>query len=124
MNSRDLAAPELTKQLSLQKDLPRGSWSLLHGSAPSYDDAKVWDGMIGCKPLFIVRCAIAPMPRPPSTLRRDNGPAVAVRGGGHNIAGNAVCEGGLVIDFLNRGPAAGRGEQPAPGRSQGQRLRT
>jgi FAD/FMN-containing dehydrogenase len=32
-------------------------------------------------------------------LARDNGLLVAVRGGGHNIAGNAVCEGGLLIDL-------------------------
>jgi len=30
---------------------------------------------------------------------RDNGLLVAVRGGGHNISGNAVCEGGLLIDL-------------------------
>ena len=101
MNSPDLAAPELTKTAEFAEGFAaqlRGS--LLDGSAPSYEEArKVWNGMIDCKPRFIVRCASAADAAAAVNFARDNGLAVAVRGGGHNIAGNAVCEGGLVIDF-------------------------
>ena len=101
MNSPDLAAPELTKTAEFAEGFAaRLRGSLLDGSAPSYDEArKVWNGMIDCKPRFIVRCAIAADAAAAINFARDNGLAVAVRGGGHNIAGNAVCEGGLVIDF-------------------------
>jgi FAD/FMN-containing dehydrogenase len=47
----------------------------------------------------IVRCAGAADVRRAVTLARNNNLIVAVRGGGHNIAGNAVCEGGLMIDL-------------------------
>ncbi len=101
MNSPDLAAPELTKTADSAKGFAaqlRGS--LLDGSAPSYDEArKVWNGMIDCRPRFIVRCASTADAAAAVNFARDNGLAVAVRGGGHNIAGNAVCEDGLVIDF-------------------------
>ncbi len=101
MNSPDLATPEPTKTAEFAEGFAaqlRGS--LLDGSAPSYEEArKVWNGMIDCKPRFIVRCASAADAAAAVNFARDNGLAVAVRGGGHNIAGNAVCEGGLVIDF-------------------------
>jgi len=101
MNSPDLATPEPTKTAEFAEGFAaqlRGS--LLDGSAPSYEEArKVWNGMIDCKPRFIVRCASAADAAAAINFARDNGLAVAVRGGGHNIAGNAVCEGGLVIDF-------------------------
>ena len=73
---------------------------LLTENSPAYEEArKVWNGMIDCKPRFIVRCASASDVAASIEFARGNGLAVAVRGGGHNIAGTAVCEGGLVIDF-------------------------
>jgi FAD/FMN-containing dehydrogenase len=65
-----------------------------------YDNAqKLWNAMIDRKPGLIVRCADADDAVAAVRFARDNALLVSVRGGGHNIAGNALCDGGLVIDF-------------------------
>ncbi|HEU0022005.1 MAG TPA: FAD-binding oxidoreductase [Dehalococcoidia bacterium] len=65
-----------------------------------YDDARqVWNGMIDKKPALIVRCAGVADVLAAVNFARDNNLLVAVRGGGHNITGNAVCDGGIVIDL-------------------------
>jgi FAD/FMN-containing dehydrogenase len=46
-----------------------------------------------------VRCRVATDVIGAVRLARDHGLLAAVRGGGHNIAGNAVCDGGLLIDL-------------------------
>jgi FAD/FMN-containing dehydrogenase len=56
-----------------------------------YDEARtIWNAMIDRRPGAVVRCR---------GVADDHGLLVAVRGGGHNIAGNAVCDGGLLIDL-------------------------
>ena len=55
--------------------------------------------MIDRRPGAVVRCRGASDVMRAVRFARDNGLLVAVRGGGHNIAGNAVCEGGLLIDL-------------------------
>lgn len=60
---------------------------------------KVWNGMIDRKPAIIARCAGASDVMHSVKFARANGLVVAVRGGGHNAAGNAVCEGGIMIDL-------------------------
>ncbi|ARP93302.1 FAD-binding oxidoreductase [Bordetella genomosp. 13] len=67
---------------------------------PGYDDArKIWNAMIDRRPAVIVRCAGAADVRRAVDFARSTGSLVAVRGGGHNIAGTAVCEGGVMIDL-------------------------
>jgi FAD/FMN-containing dehydrogenase len=67
---------------------------------PGYDDArKIWNSMIDRRPALIVRCAGAADVRKAVDFARDNDMLLAVRGGGHNIAGSAVCEGGMMIDL-------------------------
>ena len=67
---------------------------------PGYDQARtVWNGMIDRRPAAIVRAAGAADVVRAVKLARQHRLLLAIRGGGHNIAGNAVCEGGLMIDL-------------------------
>jgi FAD/FMN-containing dehydrogenase len=65
-----------------------------------YDEARtIWNAMIDRRPGLAIRCQGASDVLQAVALARKHGLVVAVRGGGHNIAGSAVCEGGLLIDL-------------------------
>jgi FAD/FMN-containing dehydrogenase len=73
---------------------------LLRPDDTAYDEArKVWNGLIDKHPALIARCAGVGDVMDSVNFARENELLVAVRGGGHNVAGNAVCDGGLVIDL-------------------------
>jgi FAD/FMN-containing dehydrogenase len=60
---------------------------------------KVWNGMIDRRPAVIARATGTADVMAAVRFARANDLAVAVRGGGHNVAGNAVCDAGIVIDL-------------------------
>jgi FAD/FMN-containing dehydrogenase len=65
-----------------------------------YDTARIiWNAMVDRRPGLVVRCLDATDVIAAVNLARDENLLVAVRSGGHNIAGNAVCDGGLLIDL-------------------------
>jgi FAD/FMN-containing dehydrogenase len=65
-----------------------------------YDEARsIWNAMIDRRPGLVVRCLGAADVINAVTLARNEKLLVAIRSGGHNIAGNAVCDGGLLIDL-------------------------
>jgi len=73
---------------------------LLHPGDDGYDTSrKIWNRMIDKRPSLIVRCAGTGDVVHSVQFAREHELVVAVRGGGHNIAGNCVCEGGLMIDL-------------------------
>jgi len=73
---------------------------LLRPGDDGYEEARmVWNAMIDKRPALIVRCAGAADVIHSVNFARTNKLLVAVRGGGHDVAGNAGCDGGLVIDL-------------------------
>jgi FAD/FMN-containing dehydrogenase len=65
-----------------------------------YESArKIWNAMIDKRPAVIARCAGVSDVVRAVNFARANGVVLAVRGGGHNIAGNAICDGGIVVDL-------------------------
>jgi FAD/FMN-containing dehydrogenase len=67
---------------------------------PGYDEVRqIWNAMIDRKPALIARCAASEGVVQSVKFARQNDLLVAIRGGGHNIAGNAVCDDGFMIDL-------------------------
>jgi len=65
-----------------------------------YDAARIiWNGSTDKRPAIIVQCSGVADVIDAVNFARQHDLLVAVRGGGHNVAGNAVCEGGMVIDL-------------------------
>src|SRR5437588_11861158 len=80
------------------RDALRGE--LVLPADPEYDEARsVWNGMIDRRPAMIVRCTGPSDVIAAIGFARSEGLDVAVRGGSHNVAGNATCDGGMVIDL-------------------------
>ena len=88
---------QATKITELKKNF-RGE--VLLPSDDGYESArKIWNATIDKHPALIVRCTTTSDVVHAVNFARDNGLLLAVRGGGHNIAGNALCDDGIVIDL-------------------------
>lgn len=99
---------ELKDEIQELQAAIRGSL-LLPGEA-QYEHARaVWNAMIAKRPAMILRCAGAADVRAGVNFAREHGLPLAVRGGGHNIAGSALVDDGIVIDM-----SAMRSVQVAP----------
>ena len=73
---------------------------LLQETHPEYDEArKIWNGMIDKRPALIVQCSGNADVITAVRFAKDHQLLNSVKGGGHNIAGSAVCDGGLMIDL-------------------------
>ena len=96
------ARPAAPRQLAARiEELKRG----VRGQVVLPEDAdyettrRIWNAMIDKHPALIVRCASTADVVRAVNFARDSGLPLAVRGGGHNIAGSALCEDGIVIDL-------------------------
>src|SRR5690348_14789608 len=74
--------------------------SVLRCGDADYDSARaIFNGMIDRRPALIVRCAGIADVIAAVKLARKHNLEVAVRGGGHNVAGNCICNDGMMIDL-------------------------
>ena len=78
----------------------RFSGAVLGPRDPGYDEARrVHNGSIDKRPALIARCRGTADVVDAVRFATEHGLEIAVRGGGHNVAGRAVCEGGMMIDL-------------------------
>jgi FAD/FMN-containing dehydrogenase len=79
--------------------------ALLLPGKPGYDESRsIWNAMIDRRPALIARCLGVADVLACVNFAREHGLRLSVKGGGHNIAGLAVCDGGLMLDMsLMRG---------------------
>ena len=72
---------------------------LVGPTSPEYEiERRVWNGMIDVRPALIAKCATAEDVAAVVRFVRRHGLVMSVRAGGHNAAGVALVEGGVVID--------------------------
>lgn len=78
---------------------------LLLPGEPGYDEGRaIWNAMIDRRPALIVRCLGVADVISAVNFAREQGLTLSIKGGGHNIAGLAVCDGGVMLDMsLMRG---------------------
>jgi FAD/FMN-containing dehydrogenase len=73
---------------------------LLRPADKGWDDAvRVWNGMVSKKPSLVAQPTSARDVAASVAVARDHGLLLSVKGGGHNIAGTSIAEGGLMIDM-------------------------
>src|SRR5262245_27318149 len=107
----DMTMTDLTVRTldASSKSIPQAQIAALRGKLrgsvalpgeDGYEAARsIWNAMIDRRPGLVVRCLGAAEVINAVKLARDERLLVAVRSGGHSIAGNAVCDGGLLIDL-------------------------
>src|SRR5712664_3926732 len=73
---------------------------LIREGQQEYEEARrIWNLMVDRRPAMILRCRDPEDVVQAVNFARDHGIGLSVRGGGHGVAGNAICKGGLVIDL-------------------------
>jgi FAD/FMN-containing dehydrogenase len=96
----ELATTAIRSGAPLER-LTRGfAGTILHPGDAGYDAARaVWNSMVDRHPAVILGCGGTAHVVQALRIAREAGLPFSVRGGGHGIAGNAVCEGGIMIDL-------------------------
>lgn len=85
---------------TIQEFVQRLRGELVTPEDATYDEVrKIWNAMIDKRPALFVRCAGAADVVQALKFAKEHGLPIAVRGGGHNIAGSSLVDGGLVIDL-------------------------
>ncbi len=96
---------QLTTEMTLDAEAVDGFVEGVRGAVlrpgdPGYDDARaIWNGLIDRRPALIVQCTGAADVVDAVNFAREQNLLLSVKGGGHNVAGNAVNDDGIVIDL-------------------------
>jgi FAD/FMN-containing dehydrogenase len=95
-----MSAPTTARPAGADALAERVAGDLITPGDPRYDEARrLWNGMIDKRPALIVRCADADDVSAVVRFAAARGLPLAVRGGGHNVAGTASVDDGVVIDL-------------------------
>jgi FAD/FMN-containing dehydrogenase len=96
LSGRDIVLPD--DALDQLRDSLHGR--LLTRGTPGYDDARtIWNAMIDRRPALIASCVDTSDVANAVRFARENSLLTSIRGGGHNVAGNAVSDNGFMIDL-------------------------
>lgn len=96
--SKGISQGVLTEKLEAFRKQVQGKVITEHD--PEYEQARrIWNGMIDKRPLLIVKCSSTDDVINTVNFVRQNNLRLSVRGGGHNAAGNSLCDDGVVIDL-------------------------
>ena len=88
-----------TKGMAVGKDRIERFQALFRGEVIHEKARKIWNASIDKHPGIIARCSGVADVVTAVNFARENELLVAVRGGGHNVSGRALCDGGIVIDL-------------------------
>lgn len=95
-----VAAPAVTARDVLYRLRGPLHGALCYPGEPEYEQARtIWNAMIDRHPAAVVRAADSGDVIRAINVAREEQLLLSIRGGGHNIAGNAVCDGGLMVDL-------------------------
>ena len=91
-------APVDVEALAGLRETVRGP--VLAPDDPGYDEARsIWNALIDRRPALIVQCSGAADVVDAVNFAREQGLVLSIKAGGHNVAGNAVNDGGIVLDL-------------------------
>jgi FAD/FMN-containing dehydrogenase len=96
----DMAIDTLTLDIGRQLRWRGFTGELVDPGHPAYDEARrVWSGSIDRRPAAVARCRDADDVAAAVTACTTLGLPLAVRGGGHSMAGHSTCDDGIVVDL-------------------------
>lgn len=96
--AHDMTSTALSSEIDSLRSRLKGD--LIEPLHPAYDATRmIWNGMIDRRPAIIVRCRNAADAAGAVVFARDHRLTISIRCGGHNVAGYAVSDGGMMIDL-------------------------
>jgi FAD/FMN-containing dehydrogenase len=99
-NEEDPMTTPTTAEVPAVAKIDRFRGRLINSDDADYDGARaIWNGAIDRRPRLIARCIGTSDVVAAVRFARDHDLEIAIRGGGHNVAGTAMCDDGIVIDL-------------------------